>query len=73
MAIILSNICILRTILLFTIVPQWHDIRAVALCYPITWATTALCMFLYYKQYGTGLVLKKFYPPGWLVHKAIVL
>ena len=50
MVIILSNICVLRTILLFALVPQLHSAQAVAVCYPITWATTALCMFLYYKK-----------------------
>ena len=50
MVIILSNICVLRTILLFALVPQLQSAQAVAMCYPITWATTALCMLLYYKK-----------------------
>ena len=44
MIIILFGICILRTVLLFTIMPRWHDIRGIAVTYPITWGMTALCM-----------------------------
>lgn len=48
MVIILSNICVLRIILLFVIMASYHDVRGVAITYPITWATTALCMLVYY-------------------------
>lgn len=48
MVIILSNICVLRIVLLFIIMASYHDVRGVAITYPITWATTALCMFVYY-------------------------
>lgn len=48
MAIILTNICVLRTILLFVIMSSFHDIQGIAITYPITWASTALCMGIYY-------------------------
>ena len=48
MLIIFVNICIIRTVLLFAVVPHWQDIRAVALTYPITWALTSGCMLVYY-------------------------
>jgi putative MATE family efflux protein len=48
MVIILSNICILRTVLLFVIMSMWQDIRGIAAAYPITWGITALCMSAYY-------------------------
>ena len=51
MVIIMTNICVIRTILLFAIVPRWQDIRAVAVAYPITWALTAGCMLVYYIHY----------------------
>ena len=51
MVIIMTNICVIRTILLFAIVPRWQDIRAVAVAYPITWALTAICMLVYYIHY----------------------
>lgn len=48
MYIILINICLIRTGLLFLIVPRANDIRGVAVTYPITWALTAICMSIYY-------------------------
>ncbi|MGO5166238.1 MULTISPECIES: MATE family efflux transporter [unclassified Candidatus Paralachnospira] len=48
MYIILINICLIRTGLLFLIVPRVNDIRGVAVTYPITWALTAICMSIYY-------------------------
>ena len=48
MLIIFVNICIIRTVLLFAVVPHWQDIRGVALTYPITWALTSGCMLVYY-------------------------
>ncbi len=50
MIIILFGICILRTVLLFTIMPRWHDIRGIAVTYPITWGMTAVCMMIYYAR-----------------------
>ena len=44
MLIITVNLCIVRTALLFLIVPAWPDVRGVAICYPITWALTGACM-----------------------------
>ncbi len=51
MNIILLNICIIRTALLFLVVPQFHDIRSVAAVYPITWGLTAICMMVYHSHY----------------------
>lgn len=50
MIIIITNICVLRTLLLFIIMGVYHDVRGVAVTYPITWAVTAICMFIYYKK-----------------------
>ena len=55
MLIILINICIIRTALLFFIVPRWPDIRGVAAAYPVTWALTAVCMLVYYLRYHKTL------------------
>ena len=46
MLIVIVNICVMRTLLLFMIVPRWRDVRGVAVCYPLTWALTALGMML---------------------------
>ena len=48
MIIILLNICVLRTILLIFIMSFYHDVRGVAMTYPITWAVTAACMSVYF-------------------------
>lgn len=48
MAIILTNICVLRTLLLFVMMSSFHDIQGIAITYPITWASTAICMGIYY-------------------------
>lgn len=48
MLIVLLNICVFRTILLFAIMTFYTDVRGVAMVYPITWATTSACMALYY-------------------------
>ena len=55
MLIVMTNICIIRTILLFAIVPRVMDIRGVAVTYPITWTLTAICMSIYYLRYHRGL------------------
>jgi len=51
MFIVMINICIIRTALLFLIVPRVMDIRGVAVTYPITWALTSICMLIYYLNY----------------------
>lgn len=56
MIIILLNICVLRTILLFSIMSFYHDVRGVAMTYPVTWAVTDICMFIYFFK---GKRLKK--------------
>ena len=61
MLIILGNICLLRTVLLFAIMSQWKDIRGIAVTYPITWLATAVCMSVYYKK---GIWLKRSGIPG---------
>jgi putative efflux protein, MATE family len=48
MVIILTNICVLRTILLFIIMASNSSITGIAMTYPITWASTALGMAIYY-------------------------
>ena len=56
MLIILVNICIIRTILLFIIVPIYPDIQGVAMTYPITWGLTAICMIVYYLYHKRNLL-----------------
>lgn len=44
MLIVTVNMCLVRTALLFLIVPRYPDVRGVAMCYPITWGITGACM-----------------------------
>ena len=48
MLIVLINMCVIRTIILFTVSPLIPDVRGVAMTYPVTWALTAICMTIYY-------------------------
>lgn len=50
MVITVSNICILRTAVLFGILTYFHDLRGIAMSYPISWSTTAICIYIYYKR-----------------------
>jgi len=55
MYIIMLNICIIRTALLFLTVPRFPDVRAVAAVYPVTWALTAAGMGIYYSSHKKKL------------------
>lgn len=48
MIIILVNLCVVRTIILFIVNSFYQDVRAVAVTYPITWALAAGCMLAYF-------------------------
>lgn len=52
MILILGNMCVLRICLLQIMLHVRPDVQGVALIYPVTWGTTALCMFFYYKWGG---------------------
>ena len=49
--IILINICLVRTALLFMIVPYIPNVRGVAAAYPVTWGLPAVCMVVYYLRF----------------------
>ena len=51
MLIVLLNICLIRTALLFVIVPQAPSVTGVAAVYPIAWALTAIGMVGYYMHF----------------------
>ena len=48
MLIVLVDLCLIRSALLFWIVPHTRSIQSVAAAYPITWGLTALGMCVYY-------------------------
>ena len=51
MIIILVCLCLIRTALLFIIVPRLPDVRGVAAAYPVTWALTSAAMLTYYLKF----------------------
>lgn len=50
MWIVTVNLCLVRTALLFLIVPRYPDVRGVAVCYPITWGITGLAMLTLWRR-----------------------
>ncbi|MGI6007308.1 MAG: MATE family efflux transporter [Ruminococcus sp.] len=59
MVIILCNICVLRTVLLCLIMGLYHDVRGIAVTYPITWSLTVICLMAYYLMHKKINKLKK--------------
>ncbi len=50
MIITMLGICVLRIIWLFTAVPAHDTIIMVVACYPVTWISTSIAFFVYYKK-----------------------
>ena len=44
------GICALRVLWIFAVVPLWHDILAITISYPISWALTSTAFLLYYAR-----------------------
>lgn len=63
MLIVMTNICIIRTLLLCVLVPRTGSLQGVAVTYPVTWALTALCMtgyyILYHRQVRSRFFMKR--------------
>ena len=50
MVITCVSVCVLRSAWLLCVVPVWHTMLAVLLCYPVTWAVSSLAFVIYYKR-----------------------
>lgn len=50
MAVIVVNMCVIRICILQIVIAIYPSALGVAAVYPLTWACTALCLFLYYKS-----------------------
>ncbi len=48
MLLTVGNLCGIRIAALFILVPWFQSVEAVAVCYPITWFTTSLCLGICY-------------------------
>lgn len=42
------GVCLIRVVWVFTVVPVWHNIQAVCISYPISWAITSGAFAIYY-------------------------
>ena len=52
MLIVVINMCVVRTCILKVVLHFYPNALGVAAVYPLTWACTGLCLFLYYKSGG---------------------
>lgn len=51
MAVVVANICVVRTVLLALFTGQAPSVEAVAAVYPVTWAATSACMAVLYVRH----------------------
>ena len=50
MMITIVGICGLRVLWTIFVVPSWHTIMGISMCYPFTWIVTALAFIVYYRK-----------------------
>ena len=48
MVITILGVCGLRVLWTLFVVPSWHTVMGISLCYPFTWIVTALAFIVYY-------------------------
>ncbi len=48
MLIILGGVCLFRALWIFFVVPTWHTLLGISICYPLSWLLTALIFVFYY-------------------------
>ena len=48
MVITMLGVCGLRILWTLFVVPQWHTVMGISMCYPFTWIVTAAAFILYY-------------------------
>ncbi|MCF0228348.1 MAG: MATE family efflux transporter [Parasporobacterium sp.] len=44
------GVCALRIVWIYTAFQIWHNLLVLSLCFPISWAVTAVVLFIYYKK-----------------------
>lgn len=50
MVISVGGICGLRILWVLFVVPHWHTLLSISICYPISWLLTATVLIVYYKK-----------------------
>ena len=48
MLIILCGVCVFRILWMSFVVPHWHTVQGISVCYPVSWVITALVFVIYY-------------------------
>lgn len=50
MVISVGGICGVRILWIFLVVPHWHTLLSISICYPISWLVTAAVLIVYYRK-----------------------
>lgn len=50
MIISVGGICGLRIAWVLLVVPHWHNLLSISICYPISWLVTAIILIIHYKR-----------------------
>lgn len=50
MIISVGGICGLRIAWVLLVVPHWHNLLSISICYPISWLVTAIILMIHYKR-----------------------
>ncbi|MBQ2925712.1 MAG: MATE family efflux transporter, partial [Ruminiclostridium sp.] len=50
MVISVGGICGVRLLWIFLVVPHWHTLLSISVCYPLSWLVTAVVLIVYYKK-----------------------
>ena len=48
MLIILCGVCVFRILWMSFVVPHWHTVQGISVCYPVSWIITAIVFVMYY-------------------------
>ncbi|MBR3752885.1 MAG: MATE family efflux transporter [Ruminiclostridium sp.] len=50
MVISVGGICGVRILWIFLVVPHWHTLLGISVCYPLSWLVTAAILIVYYRK-----------------------
>lgn len=50
MVISVGGICGVRILWVFLVIPHWHTLLSISVCYPVSWLVTAVVLIVYYKK-----------------------
>ncbi len=50
MVISVGGICGVRILWIFLVIPHWHTLLSISICYPLSWLVTAVVLIIYYRK-----------------------